>query len=212
MLIAVEGISGCGKGSLIACLQAHLGSRGVTVQVTSWNSDERVSPVLGQMKYKKRLSPVQWSTVHAIEVRRRFLKEVKPSLGRSKEHVVIADRWLPTAVARDGARGVPASVVHQLYDGLPNADLVLYLDVAPEVALQRRLARHNQLYFYSSGADIFGEPLERAFVLYSRRQQEAYVAQQSDNWVTIDGRMAAAEVAARAIEVVETWLERGRTG
>jgi dTMP kinase len=60
------------------------------------------------------------------------------------------DRYLYSALVRDVSRGVGEQFVRNIYAFAPTPDLLIYLDVSPHVALERKRA----LGFYESGEDI----------------------------------------------------------
>jgi dTMP kinase len=203
MLIAVEGVSGAGKGTMIDAIVEHLRGRGARVFVTHWNSDDVVSPVIGELKYRRGMSPMLWCTLHAAEMRRRYLVRIAPWMRDNPDSVVVADRWMATAIVRDGLRSVPAATVRALYSYLPEPDVTLYLDAPVAVALDRRLRRHSKLYHYSSGADIYHDDPLQSFRRYLHDQRRSYQAIRTSRWVSIDADQPAADVANDATAEID---------
>jgi dTMP kinase len=211
LLVALEGVSGSGKGALMAGLVEELDQRGHSVFTTSWNSDPVLSPQIGRLKYERKLSPLSWSLIHAAEFRRRYLNEIEPALKGGAVDVVIADRWVPTALTRDVIRGVPAAMVSALYESAPRPDLILYIDVPPDVALSRRLDRHGRLYYYSSGADTFGDDHRQSFLRYNAALAREYGKCLGEfESVALDGALSKPEVLRLAVAAVEK-LQSSRT-
>jgi len=72
----------------------------------------------------------------------RTQRVIKPALERGE--IVIADRYIYTAFARDAARGLDATWVRNLYHPAVQPDIVFYLHISPEEAVKRRMALQQQ--------------------------------------------------------------------
>ncbi|MBN3554054.1 hypothetical protein JYA63_07260 [Fictibacillus nanhaiensis] len=152
ILIAFEGISACGKSTQINYISKYLNDNEYKFTKTSWNSDEVISPLIGQAKKNKLFTPITWSILHATDFSRRYFEEILPALEENR--VVLADRYYPTAYTRDTYRGIPANYVQNLYSFARKPDIIFFLDLPPEKSIERRLKRHPNLYYYSSGNDV----------------------------------------------------------
>ena len=152
LLVAFEGPDGSGKTTQRKLLKTWLKALGeYKVVTTKWNSSELLKPVIKARKDIRVLSPQEFSLLHAADFRHRVEQEVLPALW--KGHLVIADRFLYTGLARDVARGLDLDWVLKLYQPLVWPDLVLYFSVSPTTSTDRVTAARVP-NFYESGQDI----------------------------------------------------------
>ena len=93
-----------------------------------------------------------FSLLHATDFADRLLYNVIPPLKAGM--IVLADRYVYTAFARDVARGVDRRWVRELYSFAVKPDLALYFRVPIDVSVDRLLARRVKLKFYEAGMDL----------------------------------------------------------
>src|SRR5512135_3933473 len=103
-LIAVEGIDGSGKSTQLLLLERWLRTRGYPVHFTEWNSSRLVRHSMQRGKKKNLLTPTTFSLLHAVDFADRMTYQILPPLKAGM--IVLADRYVYTAFARDVARGV----------------------------------------------------------------------------------------------------------
>ncbi len=107
-LFIVEGIDGSGKSTQLSLLQKWLESEGYVVYFSEWNSSPLVHDVTKRGKKKKMLTPMTFSLIHATDFADRTEHHIIPPLKAGA--VVLADRYVYTAFARDVVRGVSPQV------------------------------------------------------------------------------------------------------
>ena len=179
LLIAFEGISASGKGTQIKYLEDYLEQNGISFVTTHWNSDVDIAPLIANWKQAHQLTPLIWSTSHAIDFLKRYIEIIEPAL--SEGSIVIVDRYIPTALCRDMCRGVPESFIRSLYSFAPAPDIIFYLDIDVETAFQRRIKRCPTLGYYSSGCDfLFDKDKGSSWRQYGLLQQEIYMSLQQE--------------------------------
>ncbi len=137
-LIAVEGIDGSGKSTQLGLLERWLRAHGYPVHFTQWNSSRLVRRSMQRGKRKNLLTPTTFSLLHAVDFADRLTYQILPPLKAGM--IVLADRYVYTAFARDVARGVHPEWVRQVYAFAPRPDLTIYFRVPIEVSLERLLA------------------------------------------------------------------------
>ena len=113
-LFIVEGIDGSGKSTQLMLLQKWLESEGYVVYFSEWNSSPLVRDVTKRGKKKQMLTPMTFSLIHATDFADRTEHDIIPPLKAGA--VVLADRYVYTAFARDVVRGVSPTWVRGLYD------------------------------------------------------------------------------------------------
>jgi dTMP kinase len=151
-LIIVEGIDGSGKSTQLSLLHRWLLARGQKVFFTEWNSSILVRRSMRRGKKKDLLTPTTFSLLHAVDFADRMTYRIIPPLKAGM--IVLADRYVYTAFARDVARGVHPSWVRAMYSFAPRPDLALYFRVPIEVSLERLLTGRAKLKYHEAGMDV----------------------------------------------------------
>jgi dTMP kinase len=151
-LIAVEGIDGSGKSTQLGLLERWLRAQGHPVHFTQWNSSRLVRRSMQRGKKKNLLTPTTFSLLHAVDFADRLTYQILPPLKAGM--IVLADRYVYTAFARDVARGVHPEWVRQVYAFAPRPDLTLYFRVPIEVSLERLLSGRSKLKYHEAGMDV----------------------------------------------------------
>jgi len=173
-LIAFEGPDGSGKTTQRKLFKTWLQSEGYEVVTTKWNSSELIKPIIKSRKSLRALSPEEFSLLHGADFRHRVEQTILPALWAGK--LVIADRFLFTALARDVARGLDLDWVLKLYQPLVWPDLVFYFSVSPTTS-GRRVATQRTPNFYEAGQDVtdLADPVEsyHRFITRVIREYEA---------------------------------------
>lgn len=167
-LFIVEGIDGSGKSTQLTLLAQWLRSQGYPVVFSEWNSSPIVRVTTRRGKQRKSLTPLTFSLIHATDFSDRIEREIIPSLKAGG--IVLADRYVYTAFARDVVRGVNSRWVRSLYRFAPVPTLSFYFRTPLEVALKRILTARPKLKFYEAGQDLalHHEPAESYKLFQSR--------------------------------------------
>jgi dTMP kinase len=152
-LIIVEGIDGSGKSTQLLLLHKWLESKGHKVFFTEWNSSDLVKNTTRRGKKNKSLTPTTFSLLHATDFASRLYHEILPPLKAGM--LVLADRYMYTAFARDVVRGVSPEWVRKLYSFAIKPDMAFYFKVPIEVAISRLLGgTRGQFKYYEAGMDM----------------------------------------------------------
>ena len=152
-LIIVEGLDGSGKSTQLLLLHKWLESKGHKVFFTEWNSSELVKDTTKRGKKNKSLTPTTFSLLHATDFASRLYHEILPPLKAGM--LVLADRYMYTAFARDVVRGVSSEWVRKLYSFSIKPDMAFYFKVPIEVAISRLLGgTRGQFKYYEAGMDM----------------------------------------------------------
>ena len=134
-LISIDGVDGSGRATQIELLSAWLQVHGFGVVRTSWNSSKLVSRTITEARRQQTLTPQTYSILHAIDLAERIETEILPSLRSG--YVVLADRYVFTALARDAARGVERDWLWNLYGFAVRPDVSVYLRIDTTLSLER---------------------------------------------------------------------------
>jgi dTMP kinase len=167
-LICVEGIDGSGKSTQLLLLERWLRSRGYPVHFTEWNSSRLVRRAMQRGKKKNLLTPTTFSLLHAVDFADRLTYQILPPLKAGM--IVLADRYVYTAFARDVARGVHPDWVRAVYSPALRPDLTLYFRVPIDVSLERLLSGRAKLKYHEAGMDVglSADPVESFRIFQSR--------------------------------------------
>ena len=201
--VALEGIEGTGKSTLLNCLAERLEGLGLRVVKTREPGGTPAAELIREVLMKPGLQLEPWAELFLFLAARRenTYKVILPALREGK--VVISDRYYLSSLAYQGfGRGLPLKLVSRLNKfatGGLKPHLTLLIDLEPSEALAR-----------ARGRDRFHEEeLE-----FHRRVREGYLilARKAGKRVRVlDGSLPKEELVERAFKLVEERLkEKGR--
>ncbi|MBD3161983.1 MAG: thymidylate kinase [Candidatus Eisenbacteria bacterium] len=151
-LFIVEGIDGSGKSTQLDLLHKWLQAQGYLVVFSEWNSSPIVKRTTKRGKKEKLLTPISFSLIHAADFAHRIHSHILPALEAGA--IVLADRYVYTAFARDAVRGVSRSWLRRLYSFVVEPTVAFYFDVPLHEAVHRIAAGRPTLKFYEAGLDL----------------------------------------------------------
>jgi dTMP kinase len=201
-LIIVEGIDGSGKSTQIALLQKWLDSEGYVTFFSEWNSSPLVRDVTRRGKKKHMLTPMTFSLIHATDFGDRTEHHITPPLKAGA--LVLADRYIYTAFARDVARGVDPSWVRGLYQFAVKPTLGFYFRISLDEAMKRILGGRDAIKFYEAGMDMkLSYDIEESFRIFQGRIIQEYEKMVSEyGLVVIDASLSIEEQQAQMRQIV----------
>ena len=141
-LIVLEGIDLSGRTTQVELLRDWLLAQRYRVTTTAWRTSPLISEVLARARTGPPLRPLTYSLLYCADHMDRTQQVIRPALERGE--IVLADRYIYTAFARDTARGLDSAWVRNLYRFSAQPDIVFYLHISPEEAVKRRLALQRQ--------------------------------------------------------------------
>jgi dTMP kinase len=205
-LFVVEGIDGSGKSTQLLLLQKWLESEGYVVYFSEWNSSPLVRDVTKRGKKKKMLTPMTFSLIHATDFADRTEHHIIPPLKAGA--VVLADRYVYTAFARDVVRGVSPQWVRQLYDFAVKPTVGFYFRTPLEIAMKRILGGRNAIKYYEAGMDMgLSDDVEESFRMFQAHIIEEYEKMVSEfGLVVIDATRSIEEQQAEVRQLVSNAL------
>jgi dTMP kinase len=151
-LIIVEGIDGSGKTTQLDLLSKWLLGQGCVVVFSEWNSSPIVKSTTRRGKRRRLLSPVSFSLIHAADFADRIHAQILPALRAGA--VVVADRYVYTAFARDAVRGLDGDWLRKLYSFAVKPHLAFYFDVPLREAVRRITDGRPAFKYYEAGMDL----------------------------------------------------------
>jgi len=186
-LIVIEGTDGCGRSTQAEMLRQWLEVQGYGVTDTGWTRSKLVGQAITDLKQGHSLHRLTYCLMYATDLADRMEYQILPALRSG--FIVLADRYIYTAIARGIARGAGEEWLHDLFGFAVVPDLVFYLRLGVE-DLVPRVIEAGKMNYWESGMDMnYGDDIYDSFVAY----QGELIAQfdrmsQRDRFVTLDAR------------------------
>lgn len=172
-LFVVEGIDGSGKSTQLMLLHQWLQAEGYGTVFSEWNSSPLVRETTKRGKKKKMLTPTTFCLIHSTDFADRMEHNIIPLLKAGA--VVLCDRYIYTAFARDVVRGMDTKWVRELYSFAVKPTVAFYFRVPLEVAMKRLLDGRDGFKFYEAGMDLeLSEDEEESFHMFQGRIIDEY--------------------------------------
>lgn len=172
-LFVVEGIDGSGKSTQLDLLRKWLTASGYCVAFSEWNSSTLISSTTKRGKKRQLLTPTTFSLMHAVDFTNRMQQQILPALRAGA--IVLADRYIYTAFARDVARGVDPAWVREVYSLAPKPTMALYFRVPLEESLRRIISGRPSIKYYEAGMDLgLSDDVMESYRLFQSRILREY--------------------------------------
>jgi dTMP kinase len=163
-LIAVEGTDGVGRTTHIESLQEWLEVQGYGVVTTGWTRSNLMSKTIEMAKQGNILDRWSFSLLYATDFADRLEHQVIPALRSG--FVVLADRYIYTAFARDFVRSGDRKWIRDVFGFALIPDLVCYLRIDVDT-LALRVIESKGMNYWESGMDLrLGADLYDSFKKY----------------------------------------------
>src|SRR6476659_1588563 len=198
-LIAIEGTDGVGRSTQIQLLREWLEVRGYGVVETGWTRSMLMQPTIELAKSSNTLNKLTFVLLYATDFADRLEKEIIPALKAG--FIVLSDRYIFTALARAGVRGVDRAWIRNLYGFAIAPHLVFYLKI-DEKTLIRRVLQSRGMDYWESGMDLkIGDDIYESFRGYQRALLKEYASMADEfGFRVLDAR--------RKVEVIQDELRR----
>ncbi len=172
-LFVVEGTDGSGKSTQLALLYQWLKAEGRPVFFSEWNSSPLVKDTTRRAKKRRLFTPTTFSLLHATDFADRTERDIIPPLKAGA--VVLADRYIYTAFARDVARGCDRAWVRNLYRFAVRPTVAFFFRAPLDVAIDRIVSGRPQLKHYEAGLDMqWADDPEESFKIFQGKILEEY--------------------------------------
>lgn len=172
-LFVVEGTDGSGKSTQLTLLYQWLKSEGYPVFFSEWNSSPLVKDTTKRAKKRHLFTPATFSLLHATDFADRTERDIIPPLKAGA--IVLADRYIYTAFARDVARGCDRDWVRKVYSFAVKPTRAFYFRAPLNVAVDRIMSGRPNLKYYEAGLDMgWSDNPEESFKSFQGRILEEY--------------------------------------
>jgi dTMP kinase len=208
-LIAIEGSDGVGRSTQIQLLREWLEVKGYGVVETGWTRSALMQPTIELAKASNTLNKLTFVLLYATDFADRLEKEIIPALKAG--FIVLSDRYIFTALARAGVRGIDRQWQRNLYGFAIAPHLVFYLKVDVETLIRRVLAARG-MDFWESGMDLkLGDDIYDSFRLYQGKLLREYSSMADEfHFRTLDARRSIDQIQDELRKQVGAFLEPDR--
>ena len=172
-LVVVEGADGSGRSTQIARLVQWLEASGHHTLQVGLKRSSLVSEELETAQQGNILSRTTLSLFYATDFADQLENNILPALRAGS--IVIADRYIYTLMVRDLVRGMDEDWLRNLYGIALVPDAVFYLEVRPEILVQRVFAKQQALDYWESGMDLgLSRDMFDSFLQYQSRMRDTF--------------------------------------
>ncbi|MGZ5437358.1 MAG: dTMP kinase [Pyrinomonadaceae bacterium] len=183
-LFVVEGTDGSGKSTQLALLYQWLKSEGYSVFFSEWNSSPLVKDTTRRAKKRRLFTPTTFSLLHATDFADRTERDIIPPLKAGA--IVLADRYIYTAFARDVARGCDRTWVRELYKFAVRPTAAFFFRAPLDVAIERIASARPQLKYYEAGMDMgWADDEEESFKVFQGKILDEYDRMRTEFGLTV---------------------------
>jgi dTMP kinase len=191
LLIAFEGLDQSGKQTQAERLKAAVEERGRTAVLLDFPSYEtRIGQEIGAaLQGQREYGP---DTMQLLYVANRYEKKPRIEQLLAGGTVVICDRYLASSIAYGEAQGLDCAWLRDAQKYLPQPDLTILLDIAPETAAGRKTTNRDKY--------------ERDLALLSRVRESYRRQADAGGWLRLDGERPKDAVAADVLSALAALL------
>lgn len=209
-LFVVEGTDGSGKSTQLTLLYQWLKAEGYPVFFSEWNSSPLVKDTTRRAKKRHLFTPATFSLLHATDFADRTERNIIPPLKAGA--IVLADRYIYTAFARDVARGCSKTWVREVYKFAVKPTIAFYFRAPLDVAIDRITSGRPNLKYYEAGLDMgWSDNPEESFTLFQGKILQEYDHMVSEFGLTlIDATRSIEEQQREMRQLIKSHLENRR--
>ena len=205
-IIALEGTDGVGRSTQIKLLREWLEVQGYGVVETGWTRSPLMQPTIDLAKSSNTLNKLTFVLLYACDFADRLEKEIIPALKAG--FIVLADRYIYTAIARAGVRGVDSQWIRRLYGFAIAPHLVFYLRIDVDT-LARRVLEAGGMEYWEAGMDMkAADDIYDNFRTYQRQLLKEYSTMADEfGFRVLDGRKSVNNIQEELRRQVGEFLE-----
>ncbi|MDX2171216.1 MAG: dTMP kinase [Deltaproteobacteria bacterium] len=208
-LIVIEGTDGVGRSTQIDQLISWLELQGYAVTNTGWTRSALLSETINDAKAGHALTTTTFSLLYAADFADRLENNIIPALRAG--FIVLADRYMYTAFARNAVMGADRKWTRDLFGCALIPDLVLYLKIDVEDLIPRVLEGKGMDYWESGMHVALGSDIFDSFVRYQGRLIREYNRLAREfAFTTVDARRSIDQIQGELRHHISAYLERSR--
>jgi dTMP kinase len=191
LLVVFEGLDQSGKQTQAERLRDEVGRRGRACELLSFPAYE--TPIGREIRAglhgEREYGP---DVMQLLYVANRCEKKPRIEAALAGGAVIVCDRYLASSIAYGEAQGLDAAWLAEIQRFLPQPDLTILLDIAPETAARRKADNRDRY--------------ERDLALLSRVRESYRRQARAGQWLLLDGERDKAAVSADVIAAIASRL------
>ncbi len=205
MFISFEGPDGCGKTTQITLLGEYLTRQGYSIRQTREPGGTAIGEQIREVVHStdnQEMAPCAEILLYSASRAQLVAQVIQPALEAGQ--IVLTDRFFDSTFAYQGyGHNLGLEALRQITTFATGGlcpDLTVYIDIKPEVGLERRL----------KGKDLEWNRLDAQSLEFHRRVYEGYqrlIELEPDRWLVVDGNRPVEEVQADVQAVVTQRLK-----
>jgi len=201
-LIVIEGTDGVGRSTQIDLLEEWLKVQGFGVMVTGWTRSRLMSRSIEMAKNGNMIDRMTLSLLYATDFADRLENQIIPALRSG--FVVICDRYIYSALARDSLRNTDREWIKNVFGFAPIPDLVCYLRIDVENLIPR-VIESGGMNYWESGMDLhLADNIFDCFNKYQTSIIQSYDdLAEEHGFQVIDARRSVGEIQGELRQCVE---------
>jgi dTMP kinase len=188
LLIAFEGLDQSGKQTQAERVRDHVRALGRECRLLSF--PDYTTPIgteiLKALHGERDYAP---DVMQLMYVANRYEKRGEMQTALEGGTVLVCDRYLASSIAYGEAQGLEAGWLRDIQKFLPQPDLTILLDIAPQTAVQRKAADRDRY--------------ERDLALLSRVRESYRRQAAQDGWLRLDGERPRDAVSADVLGAID---------
>lgn len=193
MLIVIEGSDKAGKATQTQLLADRLAKEGFSVKTRAFpDYSTKIGDEIKAFLHSKRDYPIE--VRHMLLSANRWEKKAAIEAMLKANKIVILNRYYQSNLVYGLASGLKLEWLQSLDAGLPKEDLVIVLDVSPEVSI-KRMQRKGDIF------EMNDDIMNNVPRLY-RELAHKY------NWVLINGDRSKEDVHNEILKIVEEKIKQ----
>jgi dTMP kinase len=210
-LIVIEGTDGTGRSTQVGLLKNWLEVQGYAVLETGWARSNLMQKSIELAKSGNTMDRMTFTLFYATDFADRFENQIIPAL--KSGHIVLADRYVYTALVRDAVRQPDQRWIRNLFSFALVPDLVLYLRIDIQ-SLIPRVIESGGMNYWEAGMDLhMGQDLFDSFYNYqSVMISEFDKLSKEFDFESIDARKSVDEIQEKIRDKVKALLEKPKKG
>ncbi|MFJ8531232.1 dTMP kinase [Bacillus sp. NPDC094106] len=201
LFISIEGGEGSGKSVLIQGLLHYFEKQGIVCMASREPGGIKVAENIRELIFENEMDAITETLLFASARREHCKKKILPALEQGK--VVICDRFVDSSIIYQGyvqnvGMDKVRSINSQALDGLIMPHLTLYLDIEPQVALNRIRQNNRETNRFDDESIEFHNKVRNGYLLIAKEY--------SNRIKKIDASLSIESVLNQAIQQIKTIL------
>lgn len=195
-LFVIEGSDGSGRSTQIALLNEWLESRGYAVRTIGLRRSNLLAKNIDKILGNNQIGKLTLALLYATDFYDQLENVMIPALRSG--HIVLADRYVYTLIARSEVRGIQSHYLNEIYSLALKPVLTFWLNINPSVTFERLFEKSHAISYWESGRDLnLSEDLHESFIKYQSKLRNRFQRfSKKEDFVIINGEASIQTINA----------------